>query len=221
MNPTPQIKVLSSHFVATGMVAWIAITMSATAAWVIAATADNDLVTVLKSSGVTAERFDSPEVAVAKAATGDGALVLADAYPEKATPLAPALFKKARAKKLRLYVEYPSYLPNQRIAKPQTLKTGQWGNILERTVVASDAFGDGLEKSRILMIHGRHYLPVEARHRRSHREVPDSLEELPEREGSHLPVDRESGEPFCDEEVGADKAKLWSGKRPGETMNLR
>ncbi|MDE0861270.1 MAG: hypothetical protein OSA93_13995 [Akkermansiaceae bacterium] len=74
---------------------------------------------------------------------------------------------------------------------------------------------------RILMIHGCHYLPVEARHRRSHREVPDSLEELPEREGSHLPVDRESGEPFYDEKVGADNAKLWSGKRPGETMNLR
>ncbi|MDE0861269.1 MAG: hypothetical protein OSA93_13990 [Akkermansiaceae bacterium] len=73
MNPTPQIKVLSSHFVATGMVAWIAITMSAPAAGVIAATADNDLVTVLKASGVTAERFDSPEVAVAKARQAMGA----------------------------------------------------------------------------------------------------------------------------------------------------
>ena len=146
---------------------WFGSALSASAAWVIAAAADNDLVQVLKATGVTAVRFDSAAVAVAKAATGDGVLVLADAYPEKTTPLTPALFKEARAKKIRLYVEYPSFLPELKCGTPQTLKTGHWGNILERTVVASDAFGDAfgdaLKKSRILMIHGCHYLPIEAR----------------------------------------------------------
>ena len=88
--------------------------------------------------------------------------MLADAYPKKTTALTPALFETARAKGIRLYVEYPSTLPDLKCGVPQTLRTGQWGNILDRTVVASDAFGDRLKKSRILMIHDCHYLPVEA-----------------------------------------------------------
>jgi 23S rRNA maturation-related 3'-5' exoribonuclease YhaM len=46
---------------------------------------------------------------------------------------------------------------------PKPLKQGEWGNILERTVVASDAFGESLKRGRILMVHDCHYLPVVAR----------------------------------------------------------
>jgi sucrose-6-phosphate hydrolase SacC (GH32 family) len=148
--------------VLAGMIVWFGSAISAAAGWVIAAREDNDLVRVLSASGVAAERFDDPAAAVAKAAQGDGVLVLADAYPKKTTALTPALFETARAKGIRLYVEYPSTLPDLKCGVPQTLRTGQWGNILDRTVVASDAFGDRLKKSRILMIHDCHYLPVEA-----------------------------------------------------------
>ncbi len=58
-------------------------------------------------------------------------------------------------------MEYPSYVPALTLGRPQTLKTGHWGNILERTVVASDVFGESLQRHRIVMIHDCHYLPVD------------------------------------------------------------
>ena len=129
--------------------------------WRIVARADNDVVRVLQAAGAKVERFNDAATAVAHAPAGSGVLVLADSYPQQTTRLAPELFEQARDKKLRLYVEYPSFVPALKLGAPQTLKTGHWGNILERTVVASDAFGDALKKMRILMIHDCHYLPVD------------------------------------------------------------
>ena len=123
---------------------------------------DNDLYQVLVKNKVPCSRFDTPEQAVREAPEGAGVLVLADEYPKTPTPLKADVFEHARDKKLRLYVEYPSFVPTLKLGAPQTLKTGHWGNILERTVVASDVFGDALKKRRILMIHDCHYLPVEA-----------------------------------------------------------
>ena len=131
--------------------------------WRIVASADNDVVRVLTEAGAKVERFDDAATAVAQAPVGTGVLVLADLYPQQTTRLAAELFDQARDRKLRLYVEYPSLVPGLKLGEPQTLKTGHWGNILERTAVASDAFGDALKKHRILMIHDCHYLPVEAR----------------------------------------------------------
>ena len=48
------------------------------------------------------------------------------------------------------------------LGEPAYMKTGPYGAVLERTVVASEAFGPDLPKMRILMIHDCHYLPVEA-----------------------------------------------------------
>ena len=131
MNPTQR----SSHrrlklrgpllgvAVLAGMIVWFGSAISAAAAWVIAAREDNDLVRVLSASGVAAERFDDPAAAVAKAAQGDGVLVLADAYPKQTTALTPALFEAARAKGIRLYVEYPSNLPDLKCGVHPTLRT--------------------------------------------------------------------------------------------------
>jgi hypothetical protein len=138
------------------------IAAGAEAAWRIVARADNDVVRVLTEAGAKVARFDDAATAVALAPPGAGVLVLADQYPQQTTRLAAELFDQARDRKLRLYVEYPSSVPGLKFGEPQTLKTGHWGNILERTVVASDAFGGALKKHRILMIHDCHYLPVEA-----------------------------------------------------------
>ena len=73
------------------------------------------------------------------------------------------IFQRAAAKKLRLYVEYPAMLPNVELGKAAYMKTGEYGAIVERTVVASDAFGPDLKKMRIMMINDCHYLPVEAK----------------------------------------------------------
>ena len=136
--------------------------VGADASWYIVARSDNDVVRVMQTAGAKVERFNDAASAVAQSPPGAGVLVLADRYPQQSTHLTQEVFDMAREKNLRLYVEYPSFVPALKLGTPQTLKTGHWGNILERTVVASDAFGDVLKKMRILMIHDCHYLPVEA-----------------------------------------------------------
>lgn len=132
--------------------------------WRIVARTDNDVIRVLTEAGARVQRFDDAATAIRQAPPGSGVLLLADHYPQQTTQMAPELFDHARDRKLRLYVEYPSSVPELEFGPPQSLKTGHWGNILERTVVASDAFGDALKKQRILMIHDCHYLPVKASH---------------------------------------------------------
>ncbi len=46
------------------------------------------------------------------AAEGSGVLILADGHPEKTTEVEPAVFDEADRKHLRLYLEYPSRLPD-------------------------------------------------------------------------------------------------------------
>ena len=124
--------------------------------------ADNDLYRVMASGGEPYPRCDTAADAIHAATEGAGVLILADGYPNEATPLDAAIFAQTAAKKLRLYVEYPSMLPNLEVGKtPTYLKTGPYQAIVERTVVASDAFGSELKKMRIMMIHDCHYLPVE------------------------------------------------------------
>jgi hypothetical protein len=124
---------------------------------------DNDLFRVLQDNGVSCSRCDGPAEAIRRAPPGAGVLVLADGYPKTTTPVDARVFEKARRKKIRLYVEYPATLPEMELGAPAYLKTGEYGAIVERTVVASDAFEPDLQKMRILMIHDCHYLPVEAK----------------------------------------------------------
>jgi hypothetical protein len=117
--------------------------------------ASNDLSQVARDNGVELRLFDTPRAAVAAAEQGDGVLLLADGYPTKTTPLDAELFTAAAGKKLRLYVEYPSYLPGVVLGPPRNT---HW----ERAVVASDAFAPALDKLRILAIHGCRFVPLQA-----------------------------------------------------------
>ena len=66
-----------------------------------------------------------------------------------------SLFEKARSKKLRLYVEYPSYLPGLELGSPR-------GTHWERAVISSDAFSPALQKLRILAIHDCRFVTMKA-----------------------------------------------------------
>ena len=150
---------------ATGLVlaAWHPALLAGEAKLYLRCQPDNDPYKVLVENRVPCSRFDTPEQAVREAQEGGGVLVLADEYPKTPTPLKANVFEQAAAKKLRLYVEFPSYLPDTKLGPITYLKTGEYGAVVERTVVASDAFGPELPKLRIVMIHDCHYLPVEAR----------------------------------------------------------
>ncbi len=132
------------------------------AQWVFSCRSDNDLYRVMTENGLVCPRYADAAEAVRQAPSGAGVLILADGYPKQATTVDASVFEAAAQKKLRLYVEYPSLLPGASLGKPTYLKTGPYGAIVERTVVASDAFGPQLGKMRILMISDCHYLPVEA-----------------------------------------------------------
>jgi hypothetical protein len=119
----------------------------------------NDLYVVLpRSLGTGLPRYGTPAEAVAAAPSGAGVLILADGYPGRTTAMDAALFEAAAKKGLRLYVEFPSYLPGIEVGKPRAT---QW----ERAVVASDAFGPALARLRILAIHDCHFTPIKAEDR--------------------------------------------------------
>ena len=115
---------------------------------------DNDLYRTLVENKIDCIRYNTPEEAISHAVEGAGLLILADGYPQQTTVLEASLFEKASSKKLRLYVEYPSFLPGIEIGTPR-------GTHWERAVISSDAFAPTLQKLRILAIHDCRFVPVE------------------------------------------------------------
>lgn len=80
---------------------------------------ENDMYSVLENSGFKVTRFDSPDQAIEYAKKGMPVLLIADGYPTTYTTTNSVRFEKAKKKKLRVFVEYPSYIPGFEIpSKP-------------------------------------------------------------------------------------------------------
>lgn len=124
--------------------------------WTFACKSDNDLFRVLAANAGPSHppaRFDSPAAAVAETANGGAILCLADGYPERTTDLDETVLRTAENKGLRVYVEFPSKLPELEIGDPQPVG-------LRRGVVGSVFFGDALPPGRIVVIHGGQFVSV-------------------------------------------------------------
>lgn len=117
--------------------------------------AQNDIYHVLVSSGFKVSRFDDPEKAIEYAKKGTAVLIMADQYPSAYTTVTSTLFEKAKKKKLKLYIEYPSALPGFTIPE-KPLNTS-----LERGVVTSSVFMPELKPMDILGINDCHIIPLE------------------------------------------------------------
>ncbi len=139
----------------------VALTSAARASWAAAVrradiafqcAADNDLYRAV-SAYTTCPRYGSPSEAIEKAPRGAAVLLLADSYPSATNPVSADIFANAAAKRLRVYVEFPSAIPGFDFGPPK--KT-----VWERGVVASDAFGPSLQRLRIVAIHDCHFVPV-------------------------------------------------------------
>ena len=122
---------------------------------------DNDLYLVAKASGIACERYGGVKEAVEHAPEGSGVLVLAESYPHQCTAIDGAVYEHGAKKRLRLYVEFPEALPGLQVGEPQHVAQGRYHNILERCVVATDAFAPQLKRMRILSLHDCVYIPVE------------------------------------------------------------
>lgn len=119
---------------------------------VFACAPENDLFQLL---GAAAQRFHNADAAIHAAPTGAGVLILADQYPEKTTVFDAALVEQARARQLRLYVEYPAWLPGSRVGLPRAAH-------LQRGVIASSRFAPQLAPMRIVSLSDCHYVQAAA-----------------------------------------------------------
>jgi len=120
----------------------------------ISSSTPNDLLnSLLHDTRINIRQHDSPLEAVEQAGTGDAVMVLADKYPEEAVELSMDFFRLVQEKKIKAFVEYPSFLPGVKISDPVTSR-------YERAVVNSSFFRTFPDSLQILSIHGLHYLPV-------------------------------------------------------------
>lgn len=103
--------------------------------------------------GKACPRYDTLDEALEEAPRGAAVLSLADAYPRPSSAFEQRHVDRARAKELRLYVEYPASLPRLDLGDPRPT---QW----ERLVVTSGLFEPELKQHAILALHGCWYLPL-------------------------------------------------------------
>ena len=93
------------------------------------------------------------------APAGSALLVLADGYPVAPTSLDRRILKTARSRNLRLFVEFPSMLPDRVVGEIASVH-------LERLVVAGEQFGPELPPMTIMGLHDAHF---RTESRRTHR----------------------------------------------------
>jgi hypothetical protein len=116
--------------------------------------ARNDLYQVLEENGFALVRYDAVEDAIGSAPAGSAVFVVADGYPDARTRVSASLLRTAARKDLRLYVEYPAFLPGLPM-EDSVVETR-----LERCVVTTDAFGKVLPPMSILGINDCHIIPL-------------------------------------------------------------
>lgn len=118
-------------------------------------TSDNDLFKILVASDVSVTCHDLPLEAIERSAPDSGVLILADGYPGETVRISSDALAVARAKKLRLYIEYPESIPGMKFEPPRRV---HW----ERVVVASKSVDLGLPPMRILSLHDCQFRPTSA-----------------------------------------------------------
>ncbi|NLP12393.1 hypothetical protein GX408_18485, partial [bacterium] len=117
---------------------------------------NNDLYQILSPSKVlSCARWETVEQAISAAPPRSGVLILADGYPDRRTEIDAALLADARAKGLRVYLEFPASLPGLPV---DSVKTTRY----ERAVVSSEFFLPELKPLTILAVHDCHYAPFKA-----------------------------------------------------------
>lgn len=117
----------------------------------------SDLCVLLRKEKVNLRIYRTPNEAIASATKGTGVLILSDSYPVQRTSVSMRLLNLAKKKQLKLYVEYPSFIPG--LAMSDTVVLTRF----ERAVVTSAVFGKNLKPMSILGINDCHIIPVKAK----------------------------------------------------------
>ncbi len=121
----------------------------------ICANETNDLYVLLEKEDYKVNRYDTANETIEKATAGSAVIITAINYPENRTAISQDLYNKARQKKLKLYIEFPEFIPNIKIGKEN------YKSQLERAVITStDFFNNELYDLQILGINSSYIVPV-------------------------------------------------------------
>jgi hypothetical protein len=137
----------------------------ARAAMIFSCSKSNDLFGIVSRSDPATQRFEAPADAIEHAQSGSAVLLLAEGYPDHPTDIPSAAFERARAKQLRLYVEFPAGLPpphDLATAAPWVRADPPRKTEWQRAVVGSGMFGPALPRLHILAPQDCRLLPFSA-----------------------------------------------------------
>ncbi|MEA5080811.1 MAG: hypothetical protein VB024_04200 [Dysgonamonadaceae bacterium] len=116
---------------------------------------NSDIIDIVKKQNkVKLYPYSAIEKILENTNEGDGILILAENYPEKQVEISKDVYQKILGKKLRAYIEYPSYVPGftfGEINKPSK----------KRAVISSNFFQNNPDSLSILGINGLHYISSE------------------------------------------------------------
>ncbi len=137
------VKIVAILFVAIGMLGFGCTSSNSSTRLHIVTDQDNDLFKMLSKTRYNIIRYGDVDKALSNVPENGKLIVLALNYPEEKTALPPDFYERAKAKKLKVYVEFPNLLDAE-----------DTGDIIEtkkeRLVVTSDVFGDHLPQMSIL-----------------------------------------------------------------------
>ncbi len=114
----------------------------------------NDLYRQLTQEGFSVKRYDAIAEAIRETPKGKHLIVVSPGYPALRTPVRSEDYAAAKKKNLRLYIEYPQFIPGY------TLPDTNHYNKLERGVVFSGFFGTRLPAMSIVGVNGAHVIDI-------------------------------------------------------------
>ena len=114
----------------------------------------NDIVKTLRSQkNVSMSVFPTIDRALSKISKNDALLVLSNQYPQKQVELNQKIYQQIVNKKIRAFIEFPSFVPGVSLGKIQAAQK-------ERAVVCSNFFNGIPDSLGILSVNGLHYVNV-------------------------------------------------------------
>lgn len=120
---------------------------------IVAGSANNDIVVLLKENQIPYQLFSSPAQAIANAKQKDALLLLADNYPSQKVALNSKLQRRIKNKNLRVFIEFPKSVPGIDLSA-DTQKI-----VLERGIINTSKI-KGVDTLNLLAIHDHAFIPA-------------------------------------------------------------
>ena len=116
---------------------------------------NNDLYRTMLNQGLNIILSDNVNDALMSAGKESGLIISAEGYPEDRTEISGTIYETVREKKIRMFIEYPSFVPGYDL--PDECYHGK----LERAVITSDMFGDSLPPMALMTVNDCRIIPVQ------------------------------------------------------------